>query len=139
MNQPETQPRINIYTCASNHDTITRDLDHGTTPMFLACKTCGKQATSHMYRCDQTLTPVWEWYAPNPADCKEYELDHVLSGGLLLREITAAVADPGRLQLSQQQMKAMYRFQKEFKAKNTGFTQRQFKRAFLKKFPNSLT
>lgn len=129
--------RINIYTCASGHDTITRDLDHGTTPMFLACKTCGKQATSHMYRCDQTLTPLWEWYAPNPVDCADYEMDHVLSGGLLLRPVSDA--QPSNKQLSQEVMKVMYKFQKDFKHKNPGFTQRQFKRAFLKKFPNLLS
>lgn len=131
-NEPiRVKNRINCYTCPSGHNTVTIDINHGTTPMFLGCKTCGQQATSHMYRCDQTLIPAYEWYAPNPAECKEYELDHVLSGGLLLREYTGA-------ELSQEQLKDMYKFQKDFKHKNPNFTQRQFKRAFLKKFPNLL-
>lgn len=127
--------RINIYTCTSGHDTITRDLDHGTTPMFLGCKTCGKQATSHMYRCDQTLTPLWEWYAPNPADCADYEMDHVLLGGLLLRPVSDAQPTAT---LSKTQLKTMYEFNRNWKRKNPGWTARQFKRAFLKMFPNNV-
>lgn len=141
LNAAQTHKRrINVYTCASGHDTVTIDMDHGTTPMFLGCKTCGKQATSHMYRCSQDLIPEWEWYAPNPTDCAEYELDHVLSGGLLLREYSGSggTSAPISSVLSQETMKAMYKFQRDFKQKNPGFTQRQFKRAFLKKFPNSL-
>lgn len=132
---PIPNNRINIYTCASGHNTITRDLDHGTTPMFLACKTCDKQSTSHMYRCDQTLTPLWEWYAPNTVDCADCEMDHVLSGGLLLRPVSDAQST---VTLSQAQLKTMYEFNRDWKRKNPGWTARQFKRAFLKTFPNNV-
>lgn len=126
--------RINCYTCVLGHNTVTVDIDTGTTPMFLACKTCGKQATSHMYHCDQSLTPTWEWYAPNPTDCADYEMDHVLCGGLLLRPYN--VTSVPSAELSQLDMKAMYEFNKTWKRKNPGWTSRQFKRAFQKQFPN---
>lgn len=133
--EPEFKPRLNIYSCADGHDTVTIDKDHGTTPMFMDCKTCGKQATSHWYNVPKGLIPTWEWYKPNISDVNDYEMDHVLSGGLLLRPISNLPPVPA---ISDKIMADMQRFHAAWKRSNPNATQRQFKRAFAKKFPNQV-
>jgi hypothetical protein len=90
------QGKINVYTCPAGHKTITRDVDNGTTPMIINCKatlletfcSCDKHAHSAWYNCDQTLTPLYEWYKPGPEEkIKKHDVEHVKLGGLLLRRI----------------------------------------------------
>lgn len=85
-----SKDKINRYTCPDGHQTITIDIDDGTTPMFLNCRTnaCGKQATSSFYQVPDGLLPEYEWY--KPTDIKKVEKisrDHVRRGGLLIRKI----------------------------------------------------
>lgn len=82
--------KVNVYTCRDGHQTITVDIDQGTTPFMLSCRTpnCGKLARSCMYQCDQDLKPEYEWY--KPTDIKKVEKvsrEHVRMGGLLIRKI----------------------------------------------------
>lgn len=103
------ETRINAYICNDLHVTITKDVDKGTTPMFISCPTCGERATSRMYSVNQSFTPEHEWYKPTDADVeKEVDQllandkddslpakkilmssynDHVKNGGLLMRKI----------------------------------------------------
>lgn len=82
--------KINVYECPDGHQTVTIDLEDGTTPMMMNCRTpnCGKTSCSKWYRVDQNLKPEFEWFKPtdmkklNPA-----ERDHVQRGGLLIRKI----------------------------------------------------
>lgn len=88
--------RINVYTCPNGHQTVTIDLVEGTTPMILRCRqraddgkhNCTDFAESAWYRCDQSLTPEYEWYKPDSLKgLSSEERDHVKLGGLLLRKI----------------------------------------------------
>lgn len=90
--------RKNIYRCPDcGGETITIDVDDGTTPMFLACRAsgdigqCRGRAVSSMYEVDPDVEPKWEWYRPSLTNAwrKGPEvLDHVERGGLLLRPIS---------------------------------------------------
>ncbi|GAB3164636.1 hypothetical protein [Telluribacter humicola] len=92
--------RVNCYLCSCGQITKTKDLDAGTTPMFIKCETCGKDARSTFYqdiRPDQE--PTYEWYRPALKEVlklrsKETTLDHVLSGGLLLRKCNLSLTVP---------------------------------------------
>lgn len=88
--------KINTYTCAAGHQTVTVDLVEGVTPMMLTCKQrhsdgkhdCTEMAMSAWYRCDQSLTPEYEWYKPeNLKKLRPSEREHVKQGGLMLRKI----------------------------------------------------
>lgn len=95
-------PRENVYACPAGHLTVTIDVAVGVTPMFLGCKTpgCRSMASSSMYpkapRPEHIPSPKWEWYKPTRIQAikkdRKYPgtLDHVESGGLLLRERTGA-------------------------------------------------
>lgn len=82
--------RINQYTCEVCGCSITtKDVDEGTTPMFLLCrvtKGCTGRMISSMYRVDQTLTPTHEWYKPRKMPRNLAMRDHVERGGLMLRD-----------------------------------------------------
>jgi hypothetical protein len=81
-------------------------VDHGVTPMFLACRATGNledcrgTAVSMMYPPppypDHVKSAVnFEWYKPDEREYRKLELDsidHVDKGGLLLRPLT----DEGR-------------------------------------------
>jgi hypothetical protein len=90
--------KINMYTCPKGHVTVTIDTDEGVTPMMLRCRqkdddgkhNCTEFAQSSWYRCDQSLTPEYEWYMPpkhewrlHPAPMRE----HFKMGGLELRKL----------------------------------------------------
>lgn len=102
----------NIYTCDQCHGHIvTVDVDDGVTPFMISCYAhprCKGTMRSSGYRVfDQTMAASHEWYRPAPVDVKPAEVDHVLRGGLLLREakpmglgIAAAAPDaPAHAQL----------------------------------------
>jgi len=82
----------NIYTCdICGCIIVTVDSDRGVTPMFLACKSttnCRGTMTSAMYLVDPGLNPTWEWYRPDSIAKDDVAYNHVVRGGLLLREIT---------------------------------------------------
>lgn len=90
----------NLYSCSEGHTTLITHIDRGTTPMFLKCPGCGARAVSHMYNIPQVgplivnndlVAPDYNkfWYRPTLEDTlairSEYELEHVLAGGLLYR------------------------------------------------------
>jgi len=88
--------KINTYTCPKGHITVTVDVDEGTTPMTMRCRqrdddgkhNCTEFASSAWYRCDQGLTPEYEWF--KPASLKGYSREmkeHLKMGGLELRKI----------------------------------------------------
>lgn len=70
--------------------------DAGVTPMFVGCLQpgCSGRSVSLMYRSgqlpDQMQPVVWEWYRPEENDpiLQDFAmLQHVLQGGLVLRQI----------------------------------------------------
>lgn len=64
--------KVNTYTCTAGHVTVTIDTDEGVTPMMIRCKqlhdngkhNCTEFARSSFYKCDQNLTPEYEWFKP---------------------------------------------------------------------------
>lgn len=85
--------KINVYTCAKGHKTITVDAEFGTTAFGIRCRhpRCTAMAQSAFYQVDQALKPAFEWYRPSPREARKLDdatLDHVLRGGLLVRKIT---------------------------------------------------
>lgn len=83
--------RVNCYTCQYGHITKTIDRDAGVTSMMILCDTCKQPARSSFYRdLNPSELPVKEWFRPDlkkVLKLKGMELDHVLSGGLMLRKI----------------------------------------------------
>lgn len=80
--------RINTYTCSAGHVMVTRDIDEGVTPMFVACPSCEFSAKSAFYRVEPGLTPSHEWYKPKHPERLRADLrEHVVAGGLVLRQI----------------------------------------------------
>ena len=86
--------RVNCYTCTKcRRTTKTKDIDAGVTPFIIGCSHCGAEATSSMYHDNApSLKPTQEWYRPELKELldgsrSEAALDHVLSGGLELREV----------------------------------------------------
>lgn len=89
--------RINTYTCDTcQGEIVTEDLVEGTTSFMVPCQAtegCQGKMTSAFYRCDQTLTPEWEWYKPRILNVSLFDFatwDHLQHGGLLLRRKAAA-------------------------------------------------
>lgn len=86
---------INTYTCTKGHITVTVDVCHGTTPMFLKCQqmagasSCTEMARSAMYDGPaQCQVPEYEWYRPqNEHGMDAYDKEHYRLGGLFLRKI----------------------------------------------------
>lgn len=87
--------RVNCYCCQVCHKvTKTRDIDSGVTPFIHTCSHCGGEAHSTFYRdIAPTMQPIQEWYRPTLKQVlamrskHEMLLDHVLQGGLDVREI----------------------------------------------------
>lgn len=86
------------YDRACRMGMVTVDLHAGTTPMFLPCKNpkgCSGIMSSMGY--PEVGKPAWlgdptyEWYRPDSVDddADDEVTDHVMNGGLLLREIKA--------------------------------------------------
>lgn len=85
----------NVYVCsACGHQTVTIDIDEGTTPFMISCIKCDEAAYSQFYADGaQGMTPTHEWR--KPAEKEREELlklspetltEHVDRGGLLLYE-----------------------------------------------------
>lgn len=87
--------RVNTYRCGQGHLMITIDRDAGVTPMFMTCPKCGSQSTSAGYnpKDKESLNPTYEWFRPDFVQCLKMRrkndgmLEHVLKGGLEIREI----------------------------------------------------
>jgi hypothetical protein len=92
--------RVNCYVCQScSHITKTKDIDAGVTPFIIRCEKCGKEAQSTMYRdIAPHLNPTFEWYRPSleetisRKDNPDFDLEHVLMGGLERRKIKAGMS-----------------------------------------------
>lgn len=85
------------YDRGCRYGLVTVDLHAGNTPMFLSCKNpkgCSGVMNSMGYP-DPASKPAWlgepthGWYRPDfvDDDKDDPETDHVMSGGLLLREL----------------------------------------------------
>lgn len=97
--------RINGYKCREcGGVTMTKDVDEGTTSMFIGCRIpsgCKGTAVSMMYPTQPMPPelddlPVWEWYKPKSDDpiLKAIGMtDYVERGGLVLREPTEWASD----------------------------------------------
>lgn len=87
--------RVNCYRCGCGHITKTKDVAAGVTPMSINCESCKSSAYSSFYSdVAPAQNPTQEWYRPTLEQAlkmrnKPWELDHVLSGGLLKRPIKA--------------------------------------------------
>lgn len=98
----ENKNRINLYRCRGGCATVTIDREPGVTPFTTECPVCKRmkrkigtgfyetsEAVSHCYRVSQNHTPTHEWYRPDSImGLSDWEKEHVLKGGLLLRPIT---------------------------------------------------
>lgn len=88
--------RMNIYKCDTCQGfVLSKDVDHGTTPMFMGCKqwcnpACDGRLTSYMYR----IPPVMiaregiQFYYPTYEEYSQFDLtrrDHVETFGLVPR------------------------------------------------------
>ncbi len=107
--------RLNSYTCVGRRDRggkfdlakggfprtpgcgqqiITVDREPGVTPFMTACPFCGGDTQSGFYRVPAGLQPSHEWYRPDTfEDLKPHTIEHILNGGLILREITPLKGD----------------------------------------------
>lgn len=90
-NKRASERLINAYDCNKcGFRLVTKDIDSGTTPMFMKCHECGANSISTMYRVPQDLKPSAEWYRPAFAEYQKlwggYK-QHVEMGGLLFRKI----------------------------------------------------
>ncbi len=87
--------RVNCYTCdVCNRITKTIDRDAGVTPMFHACENCRHPRARSSFYSDISphLNPSQEWYRPTLDEVLKMKnesalVEHVLSGGLLVRGI----------------------------------------------------
>ena len=76
----------------------TIDRDNGVTPFSIRCRhpvgKCDGLAYSFFYKgISEFSIPVWEWYRPETLEeIDPRNLDHVMKGGLLLREIPNPLA-----------------------------------------------
>lgn len=87
----EFEHRCNVYTCKVCKQKVkTVDEDNGVTPMFITCQ-CGGTMASAMYNdIMPDERPTKGWYRPSFAEYRKldkYEQEHVLKGGLLIRDI----------------------------------------------------
>lgn len=89
---------MNVYACsACGAKIVTRDCEPGVTPFQMHCRIClSGTATSACYDQASVLEALeanegrvtHEWYRPdNAAKVSRFVRDHVISGGLLLREV----------------------------------------------------
>ena len=88
--------RVNCYRCKNGkcgHITKTIDIAPGVTPMFFECEVCGSQTTSTMYLdIAPTQEPTFQWDRPTLNEVMKFRkkpglLNHILSGGLVVRKI----------------------------------------------------
>ena len=83
--------RTNTYTCSNGHITKTVDVDPGCTPFMHSCSECDEISRSSFYSdTHPEMKPTQEWHRPSLEEClklSEGMLEHVLSGGLVNRDI----------------------------------------------------
>jgi hypothetical protein len=97
--------RLNIYTCDHDerHAVVTVDREPGVTPFTIECPHCKAEGTlgtgfyrhppmtSSFYRVPADSQPTHEWYRPDSLESfAPGTVDHLLKGGLVLREIAKA-------------------------------------------------
>lgn len=89
--------KLNIYTCQGcRGHIVTRDVDTGVTPFMVGCRAtvgCKGMMQSSMYRvADQKMRAGFIWYRPKSGErmFNHAELEHLVQGGLLLREATSS-------------------------------------------------
>lgn len=89
-----TDERINVYTCAEGHKTVTVERGEGVTPMLLRCRVspgCSHMARSAFYVvADPKPTPTHEWYRPSDEEVDAMPAahrDHYRRGGFAIREL----------------------------------------------------
>jgi hypothetical protein len=91
------EPRINVYSCAAGHLTVTVDVDEGVTPFMMGCKTpgCNHDTTSSFYprgpKPPHIPEPQWEWFKPTAKQLRKMDegmRQHCEMGGLDLRART---------------------------------------------------
>lgn len=99
--------RINIYTCAHGHQTVTVNTHDSAAPITISCRQsergrpCTEMATTAGYRSDQKAQPQYEWYKPGIYEhLTMTDRVHVKNGGLLLREIGNKLDDPNKSNIS---------------------------------------
>lgn len=95
--EPNSHGIYNYYHCSAGHIIHTKDVDKGTTPFMINCPTCGLAAKSGLYRVPESEVEktTHEWFRPSLEYClsirnkesKRMFLDHILNGGLEIREI----------------------------------------------------
>jgi hypothetical protein len=95
-NEIDLSNRVNVYGCRNGHAVKTNDVDAGVTPFMIRCPVCGEMSRSSMYQPKETAKDVEisaEWYRPGFAELlklykkKPQQVEHVLSGGLLMRKL----------------------------------------------------
>ncbi len=98
--------RKNVYTCRRcGGQTITRDVDDGTTPFLIGCRASGREgvcdglAESSFYRVSAGAPDaVWEWFRPTGSEYRKLNRmmrEHVDRGGLDLRRAATGSAESG--------------------------------------------
>lgn len=99
--------KVNVYRCAVGHQVKTIDRAKGVTPMFIICPSCNdsrtpQMASSNFYRDSAPqIEPTHEWYRPTLEECYKMDqdktkwglLEHILKGGLELRQIEKEATD----------------------------------------------
>lgn len=88
----KVEHRCNVYTCRlCGYKVKTVDEHEGVTPMFIHCDKCNGIMNSSMYRdILPDCRPTKGWYRPTFKEFLQlgiHERDHVMLGGLLLRNI----------------------------------------------------
>lgn len=85
----------NVYVCQEcGGKIVTLDLDEGTTPFMLRCRSgrkkgCNGTMQSSFYQVDQTLPVDYVWFAPDSLDGHDEAMqDHIKKGGLDIRKAT---------------------------------------------------
>lgn len=88
-------PSIVVFECPNGHQSVTRKVDYGETPLVVECDAARCQAVA--VKLDPTpidaatRRPTREWYRPDRREQKRLDRDDVIwvrSGGLLLRNAT---------------------------------------------------
>lgn len=87
--------RVNCYVCdPCGSITKIRDADPGVTPFYYTCDSCGNPLAKSSFYNDVApdMEPQHEWYRPSLSETLKFRkktdvLDHILSGGLLIRKI----------------------------------------------------
>lgn len=94
-NTGEPDEAILMYKCKSClKSVVTQQSNVGTTPMKLTCPQCGGAANHYTPGDEEVIEgPTYEWYRPDAHELFKLRrkdpglLDHVFSGGLLLRKL----------------------------------------------------